>query len=69
MITNGADNESYTVTNLAKQKESLTKILNIVTAILSAVGAVSLVVAGLSIMTVMLVSVGERKREIGIKKL
>ncbi len=68
MITNGADNESYTVTNLAKQKESLTKILNIVTAILSAVGAVSLVVAGLSIMTVMLVSVGERKREIGIKK-
>lgn len=65
---NGADPDSYIITNLAKQKESLTNILSIVTSILSAVGAVSLVVAGLSIMTVMLVSVGERKREIGIKK-
>ncbi|MEE1056192.1 MAG: ABC transporter permease [Acutalibacteraceae bacterium] len=67
-MLNGEDSDSYTVNNLAKQRESLTNILNIVTSILSAVGAVSLVVAGLSIMTVMLVSVGERKREIGIKK-
>lgn len=67
-IVNGANNNGYTVTNLAKQKETLTNILGIVSSILSAVGAISLVVAGLSIMTVMLVSVGERKREIGIKK-
>lgn len=60
--------DSYKINNLVKQKEILTNILEIVTIILSCVGAVSLVVASLSIMTVMLVSVSERKREIGIKK-
>lgn len=60
--------DSYISSNLAKQKDGLSQLLNIVTMILSAVGGVSLVVASLSIMNVMLVSVGERKREIGIKK-
>lgn len=43
-------------------------LLNIITIILSAVGAISLFIASLSIMTVMLVSVNERTQEIGIKK-
>lgn len=60
--------DSFKSSNLAKQKDGLTHILNIVTLILSSVGAISLFVAGLSIMTVMLVSVNERTREIGIKK-
>lgn len=59
---------AYSVTNLAKQKENINNILNIFTIILSAVGAVSLLVASFSIMNVMLVSVAERTREIGIKK-
>lgn len=59
---------SYTAGSMAKQKDGLSQILNIVTMILSAVGGVSLLVASLSIMNVMLVSVGEKKREIGIKK-
>lgn len=54
--------------NLTKQKDGLLQIMGIVTLILSAVGAVSLFVASLSIMTTMLVSVTERTREIGIKK-
>lgn len=58
----------YTATNTEKQRDILANILNIVTLILTAIGAISLIVAGLSIMTVMLVSVSERKREIGIKK-
>ena len=65
---NSGIKEAYTVTNLAKQKESINNIFNIITVVLSAVGAVSLLVASLSIMNVMLVSVTERTREIGIKK-
>lgn len=56
------------VENLNQQKDKLNGILNLVTMILSAIGGISLVVAGLSIMTVMLVTVHERTREIGIKK-
>lgn len=58
----------YTITDLAKQKENLNVIFNVVTTILSSIGTISLIVAGISIMTIMLVSVNERKREIGIKK-
>lgn len=65
--SNGTSN-AYASNNLAKQRDSLTSMLDIVTLILSAVGAISLFVASLSIMTVMLVSVNERTREIGIKK-
>ncbi|RGX56496.1 ABC transporter substrate-binding protein [Anaerotruncus sp. AF02-27] len=54
--------------NISKQKDSLNNMLGIVTLILSAIAAISLVVAGLGIMTVMIVSVNERTREIGIKK-
>ena len=65
---NSGTADAFVSNNLAKQKDSLTSMLDIVTLILSAVGAISLLVASLSIMTVMLVSVNERTREIGIKK-
>lgn len=56
------------IENLLKQKQQLNNILGIITIVLSAIAGISLVVSGLSIMTVMLVSVNERTREIGIKK-
>ncbi|MBW7573770.1 ABC transporter permease [Caproiciproducens faecalis] len=65
---NNGTTDAFVSNNLAKQKDSLTNMLGIITLILSAVGSVSLLVASLSIMTVMLVSVNERTREIGIKK-
>lgn len=73
MIVNHLDLRSgtdggFVSNNLAKQKDGLLQVLDLVTLILSAVGAISLLVASLSIMTVMLVSVNERTREIGIKK-
>ena len=60
--------ENIAVEDLSAQKDKLQNILNVVTIILSAIGGISLIVSGLSIMTVMLVSVKERTKEIGIKK-
>ncbi len=54
--------------DLSAQKDKLTAVMNVVAWVLTAIGGVSLLVAGLSIMTIMMVSVGERTREIGIKK-
>ncbi|HCC35516.1 MAG TPA: ABC transporter substrate-binding protein [Ruminococcaceae bacterium] len=56
------------IENLVQQRDKLGNLLGIVTAVLSVIGGISLVVAGLGIMTAMLVSVNERTREIGIKK-
>lgn len=61
-------NTAFVADNMLKQKEKMSDLLGIVTLIVSAIGAISLIVAGLSIMTVMSVSVSERTREIGIKK-
>lgn len=60
--------ETIQVENLNQQKDKLNSLLNVVTLILAVIGGISLLVAGLSIMTVMLVTVSERTREIGIKK-
>ncbi len=62
------DGSGFSVDDLLSRKEQMNNILSIASSALSAVAGVSLVVAGISIMTVMLVSVSERTGEIGIKK-
>lgn len=54
--------------DLATQRERLERMASILTAVLTAIGGVSLLVSGFGIMTSMLSAVHERTREIGIKK-
>ncbi len=58
----------YRTDNLAAQRDQLTSLMDVVTLILTAISGISLIVSGLGIMTIMLVSVNERTREIGVKK-
>lgn len=60
--------DGYVCNNLLSQKSQLEGIMSIVTTALSLVAGISLVVSGISVMTTMMMSVGERTREIGIKK-
>ena len=65
-IAIGMDDD-FSVTNMAEIASMLTSINTVLTGLLSAVAAVSLLVGGIGIMNIMLVSVTERTREIGIR--
>lgn len=68
MLNVSKEKTGVKVENLLQQKEKMNNIMNIASVALSVVAGISLIVSGISIMTVMLVSVSERTREIGIKK-
>ena len=56
------------IRNSAEMQQSMSKAISATTLILSAIGAISLLVGGIGVMNIMLVSVTERTREIGILK-
>ncbi len=65
-IEEGRD-EDFVVNTQAEFREKQQAIADVLTALLLSVAAVSLVVGGIGVMNIMLVSVAERTREIGIR--
>lgn len=61
------DSDNFQILDTAEIAETVTSTTKVLTALLGAVAAVSLLVGGIGIMNIMLVSVTERTREIGVR--
>lgn len=62
------DSDAFTVVNMKVIADTLGKVTGVMTLMLGGIAAISLLVGGIGIMNIMLVSVTERTREIGIRK-
>lgn len=66
--TNHGGQEDFTVLTAEDQLKVFDQILTILTSFVAAIASISLFVGGIGIMNIMLVSVTERTREIGVRK-
>ena len=62
------DEESFEVNNQSEVLDTMDDVNNTMSLLLAGIAAISLLVGGIGIMNIMLVSVSERTREIGIRK-
>lgn len=62
------DEDAFSVVNQSEVMEAMGEVKNTLTMMLGGIAAISLLVGGIGIMNIMLVSVTERTREIGIRK-
>lgn len=68
LIKRHANKEDFTILSQDEMIAVMGKILSIMTAVLAGIAAISLIVGGIGIMNIMLVSIRERTREIGLRK-
>lgn len=68
LLENHKGEKDFTVMTQEDILKTVGGILDIITAMLSAIAGISLLVGGIGIMNIMLVSVSERTREIGVRK-
>lgn len=66
-IKEGADDDDFTVRSQQEMMETMSSTMDTITIILVVAAGFSLLVAGIGIMNIMLVSVTERTREIGLR--
>ena len=62
------DEDAFEVSNQSVLEDTMSSITSVLTILLGGIAAISLVVGGIGIMNIMLVTVTERTREIGIRK-
>ena len=62
------DDDAFTVTNQDALESTMSSVTSMLTVMLGGIAAISLVVGGIGIMNIMMVTVTERTREIGIRK-
>lgn len=65
-IAPGSDDD-FTITDMTEITQTITQVSSLMTILLTVIASISLIVGGIGIMNIMLVSVTERTREIGLR--
>ncbi len=68
LLSKFGDEDEYNVVSVASMMDTLDEITGMMSLLTAGIAGISLVVGGIGIMNIMLVSVTERTREIGIRK-